>query len=65
MTDIEPDTTVDARGAACPGPLMDLIGEMRTRDVGSVVGVVAARPDGVAGAARRPDYHDVGIDAQY
>ncbi|TKX51816.1 sulfurtransferase TusA family protein, partial [Halorubrum sp. SP3] len=29
MTDIEPDDTVDARGAACPGPLMDLIGAMR------------------------------------
>jgi tRNA 2-thiouridine synthesizing protein A len=41
MTDIEPDTTVDARGAACPGPLMDLIGEMRTRDVGSVVALLS------------------------
>ena len=37
MTDIEPDETVDARGAACPGPLMDLIGQMRTVDSGGVI----------------------------
>jgi len=35
--DIEPDTTVDARGSACPGPLMDLIGELRGSDAGTVV----------------------------
>jgi tRNA 2-thiouridine synthesizing protein A len=37
MTDIEPDTTVDARGAACPGPLMDLIGAIRGADSGAVI----------------------------
>jgi TusA-related sulfurtransferase len=37
MTDIEPDETVDARGAACPGPLMDLIGEIRSADSGAVI----------------------------
>ena len=37
MTDIEPDTTVDARGAACPGPLMDLIGAIRSADSGDVI----------------------------
>jgi len=36
-TDIQPATTVDARGAACPGPLMDLIGEMRSADSGAIV----------------------------
>ncbi len=36
-TDIEPDETVDARGAACPGPLMDLIGKIRSVDSGTVV----------------------------
>jgi tRNA 2-thiouridine synthesizing protein A len=36
-TDIEPDETVDARGAACPGPLMDLIGKIRSVDSGAVV----------------------------
>ncbi|GGK71846.1 sulfurtransferase TusA family protein [Haloarcula sebkhae] len=37
MTDIEPDETVDARGAACPGPLMDLIGQIRDAEAGDVV----------------------------
>jgi tRNA 2-thiouridine synthesizing protein A len=36
-TDIQPDETVDARGAACPGPLMDLIGKIRSVDSGAVV----------------------------
>ncbi|MFW6321695.1 MAG: sulfurtransferase TusA family protein, partial [Halohasta sp.] len=35
--DIEPAKTVDARGAACPGPLMDLIGTIRGVDPGDVV----------------------------
>ncbi|KDS92258.1 SirA family protein [Halorubrum saccharovorum] len=37
MTDIEPDATVDARGAACPGPLMDLIGKIRGAESGDVI----------------------------
>jgi tRNA 2-thiouridine synthesizing protein A len=37
MTDIEPDATVDARGAACPGPLMDLIGKIRSAESGDVI----------------------------
>jgi TusA-related sulfurtransferase len=37
MTDIDPDRSVDARGAACPGPLMDLIGEIRSADSGEVI----------------------------
>lgn len=37
MTELEPDETVDARGAACPGPLMDLIGEMRSGESGDVI----------------------------
>jgi TusA-related sulfurtransferase len=36
-TDITADVTVDARGAACPGPLMDLIGKMKDVEVGTVV----------------------------
>ncbi|WP_336036733.1 sulfurtransferase TusA family protein [Halobacterium yunchengense] len=36
-TDTEPAATVDARGSACPGPLMDLIGKLRTVDSGAVV----------------------------
>jgi TusA-related sulfurtransferase len=36
-TSIEPTTTVDARGATCPGPLMDLIGAIRDGESGDVV----------------------------
>ncbi|MFW6000093.1 MAG: sulfurtransferase TusA family protein [Halorubrum sp.] len=36
-TEIAPDDTVDARGAACPGPLMDLIGAIRSAESGDVV----------------------------
>jgi len=35
--DVDADETVDARGAACPGPLMDLIGKLRSADPGTVV----------------------------
>ena len=31
------DVTVDARGSACPGPLMDLIGKVKSVDEGTVV----------------------------
>ena len=37
MTDLEPAETIDSRGAACPGPLMDLIGKMRSAESGDVV----------------------------
>ena len=37
MVAIEADETVDARGAACPGPLMDLIGAIRGADSGAVI----------------------------
>jgi TusA-related sulfurtransferase len=33
---ISPDVTVDSRGAACPGPLMDLIGKIKQADAGTV-----------------------------
>ncbi|SER88985.1 sulfurtransferase TusA family protein [Natrinema salaciae] len=32
-----PDVTIDSRGATCPGPLMDLIGTVKTLDPGTVV----------------------------
>ncbi|WP_049983135.1 sulfurtransferase TusA family protein [Halorubrum sp. BV1] len=35
--DIEPTDTVDARGAACPGPLMDLISQVRGAESGDVI----------------------------
>jgi TusA-related sulfurtransferase len=31
------DRTVDSLGAACPGPLMDLVGAIRSVDSGAVV----------------------------
>jgi TusA-related sulfurtransferase len=36
-TQIEPDVTVDSRGATCPGPLMDLIGKVKESDPGTVI----------------------------
>ncbi len=36
-TDIQADETVDARGSACPGPLMDLIGKIKDVEAGTVV----------------------------
>lgn len=33
---IEPDKIVDSRGATCPGPLMDLIGKVKTAETGTV-----------------------------
>jgi TusA-related sulfurtransferase len=36
-TEIESESTVDARGAACPGPLMDLIGAIRSAESGAVI----------------------------
>ncbi|MCU4744530.1 sulfurtransferase TusA family protein [Natronoglomus mannanivorans] len=38
MTDVfNPDVTIDSRGATCPGPMMDLIGKVKTLDPGTVV----------------------------
>ena len=41
QTTDEPDSVVDARGATCPGPLMDLIGELRTVETGAVVALLS------------------------
>lgn len=37
MSEFDPDTTVDSRGATCPGPLMDLIGKVKKSDPGTVI----------------------------
>jgi tRNA 2-thiouridine synthesizing protein A len=34
---INPDTTIDSRGATCPGPLMDLIGKVKEVEDGTVI----------------------------
>lgn len=39
-TEIEADETVDARGSACPGPLMDLIGKIKKVEEGTVVALL-------------------------
>ena len=43
MSTVEIDRTIDARGMACPGPLMSLIGAIREGSVGDVFEV--ARSD--------------------
>lgn len=39
MITVQPTKTIDARGMACPGPLMALIGAIRQGQVGDVVEV--------------------------
>ncbi len=39
MSEITVDQVIDARGMACPGPLMSLIGAIRQCEVGAVVEV--------------------------
>lgn len=36
------DRTIDARGMACPGPLMSLIGAIRESEVGVVIEVISS-----------------------
>jgi len=39
MSQVTTDQVIDARGMACPGPLLSLIGAIRQREVGAVVEV--------------------------
>ena len=48
LKDIKADVVVDRRGTYCPGPLMELIKEMRQQPVGAVVEVIS----GDAGSAK-------------
>ena len=41
MSTIQADKTIDARGMACPGPLMNLIGAIRQGQVGQVFEVLS------------------------
>lgn len=45
---IKPSVTVDARGTYCPGPLMELIKEVRQQPVGAVIELIS----GDAGSAK-------------
>lgn len=39
MMAVQPSKTIDARGMACPGPLMALIGAIRQGQVGDLIEV--------------------------
>jgi TusA-related sulfurtransferase len=41
MSETQAERTVDARGASCPGPLMDLVGAIREVDAGTVVALLS------------------------
>lgn len=42
MSTVVVDKTIDARGIACPGPLMNLIGAIRQGHVGDVFDVLSS-----------------------
>ena len=42
MSTVQADKTIDARGMACPGPLMNLIGAIRQGQVGQVFEVLSS-----------------------
>ena len=42
MSTVQVDQSIDARGMACPGPLMSLIGAIRQAEVGSVCEVLSS-----------------------
>jgi tRNA 2-thiouridine synthesizing protein A len=42
MITLQINKTIDARGMACPGPLMNLIGAIRQGQVGDVIAVLSS-----------------------
>jgi tRNA 2-thiouridine synthesizing protein A len=42
MSAVQVNKTIDARGMACPGPLMNLIGAIRQGEVGQVFEVLSS-----------------------
>jgi len=42
MSTVQVDRSIDARGMACPGPLMNLIGAIRQGQVGDVFEVLSS-----------------------
>jgi TusA-related sulfurtransferase len=42
MATVEVTRSIDARGMACPGPLMTLIGAIREGQVGDVIEVISS-----------------------
>jgi tRNA 2-thiouridine synthesizing protein A len=48
MSETQTEKTVDARGASCPGPLMDLVGAMREVESGTVVELLSDNDQSLA-----------------
>ena len=44
MSQIKADKVVDARGSACPGPLMEAVRIMKKMNVGEVVEILSTDP---------------------
>lgn len=44
MTDVNVKQEIDARGSACPGPLMELIRGIKGSSVGDLVAVLSSDP---------------------
>ncbi|MBI4686354.1 MAG: sulfurtransferase TusA family protein [Nitrospirae bacterium] len=42
MTNVKIDKTIDARGSACPGPLMELIKTIKSVEVGTVIELLSS-----------------------
>jgi len=42
MTEVKIDQTIDARGSACPGPLMELIRGVKSADVGTTIELLSS-----------------------
>ena len=42
MSTVQIDKTIDSRGMACPGPLMNLIGAIRQGQVGQVFEILSS-----------------------
>ncbi|BDG61640.1 sulfurtransferase TusA family protein [Caldinitratiruptor microaerophilus] len=42
MAEVKPDIVVDARGAYCPGPMMELIRAVKNAQVGQTVAVLSS-----------------------
>ena len=42
ITELAATKTIDARGMACPGPLLNLIGAIRQGQVGDVIEVISS-----------------------
>ena len=47
QVDVTIEKEIDARGSFSPGPLMELLGELRSMPVGSVLAVLSSDPGSV------------------